>query len=172
MAMVRSLKMASRLLEVVDEERVAVVEADMGNTKTFEDVAKSIEQLSGGRVEILINNSAVMLGAGRSFVDGLSNSTLTEWDETFRLASYFASKAALATATLNFHLESKDQGVIFVSPSPGGVQTDIDEFGILPMTAVESVAHCVSFVNDMAIGDGGQLRNHDGSKSIVADKPR
>lgn len=91
----------------------------------------------------------MMLGTGRSFVDGPSKSTLAEWDETFRvnlfgpvfltnafipqllsgdekkvvnlsslgadrakheelavqLASYSASKAALATATLNFHLE-------------------------------------------------------------------
>ncbi|KAF8546106.1 hypothetical protein OG21DRAFT_1249701 [Imleria badia] len=63
MVVVRSLKMASRILEIVDEETVAVVEADMGNAKIFEDVAKSIEQLSGGRVEILII-TAVMLRAG------------------------------------------------------------------------------------------------------------
>lgn len=101
-------------------------------------------------MDILINNAAVMIGAGRSFVDGPSKSSFQEWDETFRvnllgpvfftnslipqllagtekkvvnlsslgadrafhgamevqLASYSASKAALATATLNFHLES------------------------------------------------------------------
>jgi NAD(P)-dependent dehydrogenase (short-subunit alcohol dehydrogenase family) len=101
-------------------------------------------------VDILVNNAAVMIGAGRSFEDGPSKATLAEWEETFRvnlfgpvfftnalipqllagtekkvvnlsslgadralhekiaaqLASYSASKAALATATLNFHLES------------------------------------------------------------------
>lgn len=66
----------------------------------------------------------------------------------------------------------KDRGLIFVSLSPGGVKTDMDDFGIAPMTASESVAHCVSFVSRMTIEDGGQLRNYDGSKSIVADKPR
>lgn len=165
--MVRSLKKASRLLEIVNGETVAIVEADMGKAETFgvscsmnisdgwcsegivQDVAKSIERLSGGRIDILVNNAAVMIGTGRSFVDGPSKSTLAEWDETFRvnlfgpvfftnalipqllsgdekkvvnlsslgadrakhgelavqLASYSASKAALATATLNFHLE-------------------------------------------------------------------
>ncbi|KAG8220289.1 hypothetical protein J3R82DRAFT_3544 [Butyriboletus roseoflavus] len=188
----------------------------MGKAETFGDVAKSIERLSGGRVDILINNAAVMIGTGRSFVDGPSKSTLAEWDETFRvnlfgpvfftnalipqllsgeekkvvnlsslgadrakheelvvqLASYSASKAALATATLNFQLEFKDRGLIFVSLSPGGAKTDMDDFGIAPMTASESVGHCISFVSRMTIEDGGQLRNYDGSKSIVADKPR
>ena len=66
----------------------------------------------------------------------------------------------------------KAQGLIFVSLSPGGVQTDMDDFGIAPMTASESVGYCISFVSRMTIDDGGQLRNYDGSKSIVADKPR
>lgn len=48
----------------------------------------------------------------------------------------------------------------------------MDDFGIAPMTASESVAHCISFVSRVTIEDGGQLRNYDGSKSIVADKPR
>ena len=47
----------------------------------------------------------------------------------------------------------------------------MDDFGIAPMTAAESVSHCITFVSRMVMEDGGQLRNYDGAKSIVASKP-
>ncbi|KAF8554546.1 hypothetical protein OG21DRAFT_1052219 [Imleria badia] len=41
------------------------IEADMGKAETFGNDAKSIERLRGGRVDILIDNAAMIIGTGK-----------------------------------------------------------------------------------------------------------
>ena len=48
--------------------------------------------MSGGCVDIMINNAAVMIGTSRNFIDGPSKSTLAEWDETFRVFAEMEKK--------------------------------------------------------------------------------
>ncbi|KID81745.1 NAD(P)(+)-binding proteins & short chain dehydrogenase [Metarhizium guizhouense ARSEF 977] len=90
-AVVRDAKKAQQS-ETLSRSNVAIVTADLSKLETFPVVAAEISRLSGGKVDILINNAGVMIGAGASFDQGISKSTPGEWDGQVRLFPIQASK--------------------------------------------------------------------------------
>ncbi|EXU96719.1 short chain dehydrogenase family protein [Metarhizium robertsii] len=50
--------------ETLSRSNVAIVTADLSKPETFPVVAAEISRLGGGKVDILINNAGVMIGAG------------------------------------------------------------------------------------------------------------
>ncbi|KAJ2980325.1 hypothetical protein NQ176_g2710 [Zarea fungicola] len=75
----------ARESDVLSRSNVALVQADLSKLDTFSNVAAEIAKLSGGKIDILINNAGVMIGAGASFELGISKSTPDEWRDQFHL---------------------------------------------------------------------------------------
>ncbi|KID60997.1 NAD(P)(+)-binding proteins & short chain dehydrogenase, partial [Metarhizium hybridum] len=108
-AVVRDAKKAQQS-ETLSRSNVAIVTADLSKLETFPVVAAEISRLSGSKVDILINNAGVMVGAGASFDQGICKSTPGEWDGQYKLN--VTSVVFFTIALLNLLEASKEKKVV------------------------------------------------------------
>ncbi|KID85250.1 NAD(P)(+)-binding proteins & short chain dehydrogenase [Metarhizium guizhouense ARSEF 977] len=114
-AVVRDAKKAQQS-ETLSRSNVAIVTADLSKLETFPVVAAEISRLSGGKVDILINNAGVMIGAGASFDQGISKSTPGEWDGQVRLFPTRCFKASKEKKVVNLASMLGDLSYTFANP--------------------------------------------------------
>ncbi|RSH89983.1 hypothetical protein EHS25_001316 [Saitozyma podzolica] len=97
-AVVRNLSTANLLEPLVAGGHVAVVEADMMRPETFAQASENISAVTGGRVDVLINNAGGWFGAGATSSKDMSKSTPDEWSDAYKLNTVgpvFFTKALL-----------------------------------------------------------------------------
>ncbi|KAK4086701.1 hypothetical protein Purlil1_8866 [Purpureocillium lilacinum] len=70
---------------ILARKNVYVVKGDLSDLESFSDVAAKISEVGNGKVDILINNAGVMVGAGAQSQVALSRSTPDEWAEQFKI---------------------------------------------------------------------------------------
>jgi len=73
------------LLKPLLGDRVAIVEGDVSDVDSFPTIAEKIAKIGGGKVDLLINNAGVMVGTGASATNGISKSSVEEWEQEFRV---------------------------------------------------------------------------------------
>ncbi|KAK2616642.1 hypothetical protein QQS21_000465 [Conoideocrella luteorostrata] len=83
-AVVRNPEKAKQT-STLSRQNVVVVKADLSDLKSFSTVAANISELSGGKIDILINNAGLMLGEGGKLDTKISKSTPEQWTEEFNV---------------------------------------------------------------------------------------
>jgi len=91
-------------------------------------------------------------------------------ENEIHFSSYAATKAAVTMANAKFHLEFKNEGLIFLALNPGWVNTELAGEGAgsyAPLQPEESISRCLSFVNRSTINDSGKFWSLDGSPEAI-----
>jgi len=83
-AVVRNTQTATNLKSLLGPKVVAV-KGDITDVDSLPSVAEEIAKAGDGKVDVLINNAGVMIGAGASFEAGISKSTHKEWEDQFKV---------------------------------------------------------------------------------------
>ncbi|KAH8691239.1 hypothetical protein BGW36DRAFT_410970 [Talaromyces proteolyticus] len=66
-------------------DKVVAIQGDMAEVDSFPSIAEKISLLGGGKVDVLINNAGIMIGEGASPSEGISKSTVGEWEQQFKV---------------------------------------------------------------------------------------
>ncbi|KAF8307783.1 NAD(P)-binding protein [Clavulina sp. PMI_390] len=66
-------------------DKLAIVKLDTADIDSFPAFTKEVEALSGGKVDVLINNAGVMIGSGAQMMTGISKSTPQEWIDQYQV---------------------------------------------------------------------------------------
>jgi len=233
-ALVRSLSSAQKLKEFVNghpHKNIHVFEADLDNITTIQTAAKEAGKITGGTLDVLINNAALMhhernhlmldefpddntldddmLNFYKSNVLGtihminaflpllragvtkkcillssaLGSAKLAQRTGALKFSGYAMSKAALNLAAMRYATRYKEEGVIFLSITPGLVKTlqgtpeEVDKFfdGEVArirkrfpqfegaITVEQSVRDQLELISRVTIEQSGDFVNRDGS---------
>jgi len=99
--------------------KVVPLKADITDIDTFPAVVKEIEKIGGGKVDLLINNAGVMVGAGADPSAGISTSTVAEWDQEWRVN--VVGLVFFATALIPLVEKSSEKRIVNISSMLGDV---------------------------------------------------